>query len=206
MHLANQFLGQEKETELQDLFNASDALAWHIEAQQPWGLTSWENYQSRSERWHLDDQEDICNPEMGQDLALSWESALPGFELEGLQVEPLNTGAALAQTGREMGNCLANYASRCASGGVRIFTIRNKGKLAAAAEIQKASKTWTPGQLEGPRRQDPGEGARRVMRALPEMYRAAVEQAERGSDVALAQPASPDPDAAPRPTPGSSRA
>ena len=180
VHLINQNLGEHPPgphglDPRGELRNVADALRWHIEHEQPWGLTDWESYVRRSDRWH---REISMRNQREMDDAIrtaSWTSTLGPVQLKDISASPVNTATHLHDLGREMNNCLGTYWKKCLEGTDRIFSIWKEKKLLAAGQITRRGDGWTVGQVEGPGRNRPSQEARAAMRRVCTMY----EEAER---------------------------
>ena len=173
VHLLNQAMqhSAREPMQLRKIGIVEDALRWHITNQQPWGPTSWENYQARSDRWHQEqsDQEGLWLLREMENS--SWESLLADATLDGLDIHPITTGRELLETASTMSNCLATYRERCEQGTDRIFTISDQGVLLAAGQLcRNRNGGWTQGQLEGPMHQKPDERVKKVFQKTLELY------------------------------------
>ncbi len=155
---------------MSDLRGAQDALHHTIQHGGGWNTADWELTVRRSEAWH----EWVRENRERELLALTWDSRLGETRLGDVTARPVTTGRELVDLGRAMGNCLGSFVTRCSQGSDRIFTLWEKGELAAAAQLTRHRDRWQPGQLEAPRRSRPPEAYHRLHRELAELYNGAA--------------------------------
>ena len=148
----------------------------------PWGDGDWNTLMARAQRWHEEaerDRQDARQRSASIIGTKQWQSLL-GQHTDGkFELTPLNSAEQLSYIGAIMGNCLTNYQEHCASNRSRIYTIREGGKLLAAAELRPGPQGWTTRQIERPRHGTPSQQTMEAARRLALRYDEAARKQSR---------------------------
>ena len=106
-------------------------------------------------------------------VELSWTSALGACEIAGIQVVPLTTSRMLWEEGRAMQHCVSTYASQCASGAYRIFTLVAQTERATLGITEVAGR-WKVDQVRGVANGSVSVHMKAVAKSVAHAYRTGV--------------------------------
>lgn len=148
----------------------------------------WIHLEELSVEWHM-----IGGRYFDEDFMAdcpSWDCLLADYQDEWLVVVPpdnpytlvpLTTPMQLVEETLSMHHCVASYADSCASGRVRIFSVREKSndQRVATAELARGPTRWEVVQLKGvcneellPRTSDSSDPMAEILKILTQWYNA----------------------------------
>jgi hypothetical protein len=109
---------------------------------------SWASLCRRSDAWH---RALLIEVDPAKDLR--WPALLPLHESGAYVAVELDCGYLLAEDGLEQRHCIGSYANACASGGTRVFSLRQgtaQGRRVATLEVQRGHDgLWRMVQIRG---------------------------------------------------------
>lgn len=109
---------------------------------------TWASLCRRSDAWH---RALLIAVDPAKDLR--WHALLPQHQSGAYVAVELDCGYLLAEEGLEQRHCIGSYANACASGGTRVFSLRQgtaQGRRAATLEVQRGHDgVWRMVQIRG---------------------------------------------------------
>ncbi|MFO6419387.1 PcfJ domain-containing protein [Hylemonella sp. W303a] len=109
---------------------------------------TWASLCRRSDAWH---RALLIEVDPAKDLR--WPSLLPHYQSGAYVAVELDCGYLLAEEGLEQRHCIGSYANACASGGTRVFSLRQgspQGRRVATLEVQRGHDgVWHMVQIRG---------------------------------------------------------
>lgn len=160
------------------LSQVADAFRWHVEQNLPWRRGTWEQYTSRSARWHANKVREARERQKREVEEAVWSSEIDQMTVGRTTVTAITDGKRLAEMGSAMRNCLGSYWPRCVAGTSRIFVMSRDGQTEAAGELHLYMGRWEIGQVEGMRMRRPPSWARAAMQQVRDEYRRSWEERE----------------------------
>ncbi|MCV9963699.1 PcfJ domain-containing protein [Pararhizobium sp. BT-229] len=144
---------------------------------------TWASIQTRSRDWHrreyarhrarypqayYDDYEDDA------DLPREWTSLVAEQKISGCLVRPLDKYEEVVAEGQDMSHCVASYASRCASGQYRVYSITEGDGERSTLGISLYGGTAYFDQVQGFGNSRPSQLVRQVAEKVVAMYAEAI--------------------------------
>lgn len=80
-----------------------------------------------------------------------WQPLLQELQVGSVSFKSLNSSLDLEEEGRAMLHCVSSYGGQCFENRCRIYQVRLSGVHIATLEVRWSGKSWTFGQLYGPR-------------------------------------------------------
>lgn len=109
---------------------------------------TWASLCRRSDAWH---RALLIGVDPAKDLR--WAALLPRYQSGAYVAVELDCGYLLAEEGLEQRHCIGSYANACASGGTRVFSLRQgtaQGRRVATLEVQRGHDgDWHMVQIRG---------------------------------------------------------
>lgn len=109
---------------------------------------TWASLCRRSDAWH---RALLIEVDPAKDLR--WHALLPQHQCGVYMAVELDCGYLLAEEGLEQRHCIGSYANACASGGTRVFSLRQgsaQGRRVATLEVQRGHDgVWRMVQIRG---------------------------------------------------------
>ena len=139
--------------------------------------TTWKGLHKQSVRWHRQFRNGALNAARWEKTIetqggryLAWNSLLETQSIRKLKIVPLCSQQELQEETVAMDNCVFQYASRCAQGKTRIFSVRKNDNRVATSEITLKNGEWLPTQTQTKGNNTPDPTAVAAMREVARQY------------------------------------
>ena len=150
--------------------------------------TTWNGILQASDRWHRQLRtEEIqyrwrTTIELRQGWYYAWSSAMGETNIGEYTITPLTDEKQLLEESTHMDHCVFDYASTCARGGSRIFSIALRGRKVATCQLrQDQHGDWKIAQTRGPHNDPVSDDINKLTAQIPRLYEQASNSREPGN-------------------------
>lgn len=173
------------------LLNEAQDIKDYVKAMNLQGIqirsTTWNGIVQASNRWHRQlRREEMLHQwnmtiEQRQGWYHAWDSAIAETQVGEYTVTPLTDEKQLLQESTAMDHCVFDYASTCAKGQSRIFSITAHGQRIATSQIrQDTSNNWRVAQTRGPHNDPVPRDIERLMKQVLNLYQQEYDKPQQG--------------------------